>query len=75
LEPQTAKPSMPEKNLVTIDNPKSIKKLSKAAYESRQAIVLNECPTEPCEIYYTDALSESFLIVCKSPKHLDNGAV
>jgi hypothetical protein len=34
-----------------------------------QIITITECPTEPCAVYYTDALSQSFLVICKNKKH------
>jgi hypothetical protein len=34
-------------------------------------IRITECPTDPCAIYYTDAISQSILVVCKNPKHTD----
>jgi hypothetical protein len=34
-------------------------------------IKITECPTDPCAIYYTDAISQSILVVCQNPKHTD----
>ena len=83
MEPQAAKHSISEQNLVNTDNEVGIKRLSSKAKaesecesSSRKAkiIVLTECPTttEPCAIYYTDTLSQSLLIVCKNPRHTHN---
>jgi hypothetical protein len=36
-------------------------------------IKITQCPTDPCAIYYTDAISRSILVICKDPKHTDTG--
>jgi hypothetical protein len=60
IQAEAAKPSIPvEDDLVSIDD----------KYNKESIVILNECPTVPCQVYYTDALSESLLIICKSPKH------
>jgi hypothetical protein len=77
LEPKSAKPSISsEDNLINsadAEDKESIKRLSRAGCENTKAdvVVLTECPTKPCAIYYTDTLSQSLLIVCKNPKHED----
>ena len=35
-------------------------------------IKITECPTEPCAIFYTDAISQSIVVVCENPKHTYN---
>jgi hypothetical protein len=36
-------------------------------------ITVTECPTEPCAIYYIDAVFQSFVVICKNQKHADSG--
>jgi uncharacterized protein YycO len=38
-------------------------------------IIITECPTEPCAIYYTDTFSQSILIICRSQKHATNADI
>jgi hypothetical protein len=37
-----------------------------------QIIIVTECLTEPCPVYYTDSLSQSILVICKNKKHTDS---
>jgi hypothetical protein len=67
LDPQAAKRSIPEDNLVNTDNKVCIKRLSNA--EFRKLVVITKCLCEPCPRVYTDTISESILIECKDPKH------
>jgi hypothetical protein len=69
LDPQAAKRSIPEDNLVNTDNKVCIKRLSKAECKSRKAVIITKCLCEPCPRVYTDTISESILIECKDPKH------
>jgi hypothetical protein len=60
-----------ELELNITDNKESIKGPYKTECDSRQrdVIITTECLTDPCPGFYTDALSQSLLVVCKNPKH------
>jgi hypothetical protein len=47
----------------------------KEAQQRPRIITITECPTEPCEIFYTDTLSQSILIECKNLKHKTNADI
>lgn len=70
MDPQAAKRSIPEDNLVNTDNKVDIKSLSKAECKSRKAVIITKCLCEPCPRVYTDTISESILIECKDPHHI-----
>lgn len=37
--------------------------------EQRESISITKCLTQPCPGMYTDSVSESIQILCKSPSH------
>ena len=69
MDPQAAKHSTPEDDLVSTDNKIGIKSISKTERESRKAVVITKCLCEPCPIFYTDTISGSIFIECRDPRH------
>jgi len=45
--------------------------LTQREEQQSKIITVTECPTEPCTVYYTDALSQSVLVICRNRKHAD----
>jgi hypothetical protein len=37
--------------------------------EQRESITITKCLTQPCPEMYTDSVSESIQIICRSPSH------
>jgi hypothetical protein len=75
LEPEAAKPSIPEENVLVDNNntKQSIKSLSNADNKFRKRVIITKCLCEPCPRFYTDTISESIIIECKNSKHICDG--
>jgi PIN domain nuclease of toxin-antitoxin system len=50
--------TIPGDNLASIDD-----------HGTESVVTLTNCPTEPCAIFYTDAISQSILVICKDARH------
>jgi hypothetical protein len=69
LDPHAAKHSIPNDNLVTIDNKVCAKRISKIEPGSRRIVIITKCLCDPCPRFYTDTVSESIFIECRDPRH------